>query len=68
MPYWIEENGEKVGPMEAIEILRRADGNTRVWDGENWFSLDELIGTDHPPANDEDVAKASFVVREKVAS
>jgi len=41
MHYWIDNNGEKLGPMRAIDVLRRAQAPTRVYDGENWFYLDE---------------------------
>jgi hypothetical protein len=44
MPYWIHDNGETIGPMRAIDVLRRAQPTTRVCDGENWFWLEE--GTD----------------------
>ena len=47
MPYWIDRNGEKLGPMRAIDVLRRARPTTRVFDGESWFTLDEgLNGSD----------------------
>jgi len=41
MHYWIDNNGEKLGPMRAIDVLRRAKAPARVYDGENWFYLDE---------------------------
>lgn len=41
MPYWIHDNGETIGPMRAIDVLRRAQPTTRVCDGQNWFWLDE---------------------------
>lgn len=40
MPYWIHEDGEVIGPMRAIDVLRRARPSTRVSDGESWFRLD----------------------------
>ena len=47
MPYWIDDNGEKLGPMRAIDVLRRAQAPIRVFDGENWFYLEpgqEMVG------------------------
>ena len=41
MRYWIDDNGKKVGPMRAIDVLRRAQAPIRVFDGETWFYLDE---------------------------
>lgn len=41
MRYWIDDNGKKVGPMRAIDVLRRAQPPIRVFDGETWFYLDE---------------------------
>jgi hypothetical protein len=41
MPYWILENGETIGPMRAIDVLRRARPTTQVSDGESWFCLDD---------------------------
>ena len=41
MRYWIEDNGKKVGPMRAVDVLRRAQPPIRVFDGETWFYLDE---------------------------
>jgi hypothetical protein len=40
MAYWIHENGETVGPMRAIDVLRRATPSTRVCDGKIWFTLE----------------------------
>lgn len=40
MPYWIHDNGETIGPMRAIDVLRRAQPTTRVGNGEKWFDLD----------------------------
>ena len=42
MVYWIDDNGEKLGPMRAIDVLRRARTTTRIFDGETWFQLDEV--------------------------
>ncbi len=39
MVYWIDHNGEKLGPMKAIDVLRRAHGATRVYNGETWFTV-----------------------------
>jgi hypothetical protein len=39
MVYWIDHNGEKLGPMKAIDVLRRAQGTTRVYNGETWFTI-----------------------------
>lgn len=40
MHYWIDDNGEKLGPMRAIDVLRCAQAPIRVFDGENWFYLE----------------------------
>jgi hypothetical protein len=40
MAYWIHENGETLGPMRAIDVLRRATPSTRVCDGKVWFVLE----------------------------
>ena len=54
MPYWIHDNGETVGPMRAIDVLRRAQPTTRVCDGETWFRLDEGPDAgDTPPPESE---------------
>ena len=39
MVYWIDHNGEKLGPMTAAEVLRRASGETLVYNGETWFTI-----------------------------
>jgi hypothetical protein len=39
MVYWIDHNGEKLGPMKAIDVLRRARGATKVYNGETWFTI-----------------------------
>jgi hypothetical protein len=41
MVYWIDQNGVKLGPMKAIDVLRRARGTTRVYNGETWFTIGE---------------------------
>jgi hypothetical protein len=46
MPYWIHENGEVVGPMRAIDVLKRARPQLKVSDGESWFQLDEARARD----------------------
>ena len=62
MHYWIDNNGEKLGPMRAIDVLRRAQTKTRVYDGENWFWLDygpdstNAAGADNQAASGERVA------------
>lgn len=59
MPYWIHDNGETLGPMRAIDVLRRATPTTRVCDGETWFGLEDgadhevAVGRDAPPAGRE---------------
>lgn len=40
MAYWIHENGETLGPMRAIDVLRRATPSTRICDGKVWFTLE----------------------------
>ena len=50
MVYWIDLNGEKLGPMKAIDVLRHANGTTRVYNGETWFTIDESPeAVDEPP-------------------
>jgi hypothetical protein len=41
MPYWIHEEGQVVGPMRAIDVLRRAHPSTPVSDGKDWFRLED---------------------------
>lgn len=55
MPYWIHDNGETLGPMRAIDVLRRAQATTRVCDGQNWFWLEEGpdMSEQRPPENDQ---------------
>lgn len=51
MPYWIFEDGEMIGPMQAIEVLRRARPSTLVSDGQRWFRLDEDGDVGNPTAS-----------------
>ena len=59
MVYWIDHNGEKLGPMKAIEVLRRNQGTTRVYNGETWFTIGEgpetgnSAGSETPPRETE---------------
>jgi hypothetical protein len=68
MSYWIDNNGEKLGPMRAIDVLRRAQPTTRIYDGENWFFLEDdpemanVAGSDRPSQN------SDRVVNRKAAS
>lgn len=57
MVYWIDHNGEKLGPMTAADVLRRASGETRVYNGETWFTIG-----DGPETGD--VSSADEVPRE----
>jgi hypothetical protein len=52
MAYWIDHNGEKVGPMKAIDVLRRARGATRVYNGETWFTIGDGSEAGDAPASD----------------
>ena len=54
MPYWIHENGEVVGPLRAIEVLRRATPGLQVSDGNEWFRIDDVMddGNGIPPDTD----------------
>lgn len=45
MVYWIDHNGEKLGPMKAIDVLRRARGATQVYNGETWFTISDAPET-----------------------
>jgi len=51
MVYWIDHNGEKLGPMKAIDVLRRAQGATEVYNGETWFTIGDGLdaGDAHIP-------------------
>ena len=49
MPYWIHDNGETIGPMPAIDVLRRATPTTRVCDGEIWVTLHDDDGEGFSP-------------------
>jgi hypothetical protein len=50
--YWIDHKGEKLGPMKAIDALRRARGPTRVYDGETWFTIGDSLDSGDPPIPD----------------
>ena len=52
MVYWIDHNGEKLGPMKAIDVLRRAKGTTRVYNGETWFTIGDGPETGDTPSSD----------------
>jgi hypothetical protein len=52
MVYWIDRNGEKIGPMRAIDVLRRARGATRVYNGETWFTIGESPESREAPESD----------------
>lgn len=54
MPYWIHENGETIGPLRAIDVLRRATPGIQVSDGQEWFQLDDTAddGQHRPPDTD----------------
>jgi hypothetical protein len=52
MVYWIDHNGEKLGPMKAIDVLRRARGETRVYNGETWFTIADGPEAGDMPASD----------------
>ena len=52
MVYWIDANGEKIGPMKAIDVLRRARGATRVYNGETWFTIGNGPEAGGAPASD----------------
>ena len=62
MPYWIHENGETLGPMQAIDVLRRATPTTRVCDGEVWFLLDDDEEASHGAGNTDEPAKPEHIV------
>jgi hypothetical protein len=51
MTYWIDRNGEKIGPMKAIDVLRRARGVTRVYNGETWFTIGNGTEAGEAPAS-----------------
>jgi hypothetical protein len=62
MPYWIDDNGEKLGPMRAIDVLRRAKPTTRIFDGENWFTLDEGAATGDAPVSDSEMTDTGRII------
>jgi hypothetical protein len=62
MPYWIHENGETIGPMRAIDVLRRATPSTRVCDGEIWFRLDDEGDPNQTAARDMKPGKPERVI------
>mgnify|MGYP001814611670 CR=1 FL=1 len=68
MVYWIDHNGEKLGPMKAIDVLRRARGTTRVYNGETWFTIGEGPETGDTPASDGVSRETRRVVIRKAAS
>ena len=41
MGYWIHENGETIGPLRAVELLKRAIPETLVSHGQKWVLFDE---------------------------
>jgi hypothetical protein len=67
MPYWIDDNGEKLGPMRAIDVLRRAKPTTRIYDGENWFTLDEGPAAGDAPISDTTSADSVRVIIRKAS-
>lgn len=52
MVYWIDHNGEKLGPMKAIDVLRRARGALKVYNGETWFTIGDSPDTGDGPIPD----------------
>jgi hypothetical protein len=52
MVYWIDHNGEKLGPMKAIDVLRRAQGTTKVYNGETWFTIGDSPDSGEAPMPD----------------
>jgi hypothetical protein len=62
MPYWIDDNGEKLGPMRAIDVLRRAKPPTRIFDGENWFTLDEAPATADAAVSDAGMTDSGRII------
>ena len=68
MPYWIHDNGETIGPMKAIDVLRRATPTTRVCDGENWFVLGEMTDCEAGPGPDSECEDPGRLVIRSAAS
>jgi hypothetical protein len=62
MPYWIHEDGETIGPMRAIDVLRRARPTTLVSDGQEWFRLDDDLDAHDAPAAARTPAKPERLV------
>jgi hypothetical protein len=65
MVYWIDSNGEKIGPMKAIDVLRRAHGATRVYNGETWFTIGDGSEAGNAPASDCGPSESARVVIRK---
>jgi hypothetical protein len=51
----------KLGPMKAIDVLRRAQGATKVYNGETWFTIG-----DGPDAGDASIPDTSARDSERI--
>ena len=65
MVYWIDHNGEKLGPMTAADVLRRASGETRVYNGETWFTIGEGPEVGDPASSQSESGDAGRLVIRK---
>jgi hypothetical protein len=62
MVYWIDHKGEKLGPMKAIDVLRRAKGTMRVYNGETWFTIGDGPETSEATSSDSASTDTTHVV------
>ena len=62
MVYWIDHNGEKLGPMKAIDVLRRTQGATKVYNGESWFTVGDGPDTGTGPVPDATARETQRIV------
>jgi len=62
MAYWIHENGETLGPMRAIDVLRRATPSTRICDGKIWFLLEGDEESDLVAGKEDEPSKPEHIV------
>jgi len=65
MVYWIDHNGEKLGPMKAIDILRRAQGAVKVYNGETWFTVGDGPDSGDAPIPDPSARDSERIVTRK---
>jgi len=67
MVYWIDYNGEKLGPMKAIDVLRRTRGETKVFNGETWFTICDGPVTANPVGSEPSSRETKRIVIRQAA-